>query len=105
MVRKSTLRRVRKGKRRGRESGFIVTWDVNSVDKIAARRLYYFLFGATVSRDGHLYRYPGFLEKDGIRYLGQSVVFVTPARVSELRSFLAHEGIEHEDTVATLGGF
>ncbi len=88
---------------RPRESGYIVTWDVNSVDRATAHRVQYFVFGTTVSSKGRLYEYPGFVERDGVRYLGQSVVFVPPALLREIDSFLAVHGVAHEATRATLG--
>ncbi len=97
------MRRVRKGQQRGAESGYIVTWDINSADRPAARRLYHFVFGETVSSRGRTYTYPGFVEKDGVRYLGQSVLFVRPHLLREIDAFLSRSGIEHEATRATLG--
>lgn len=102
MVRRSTMRRVRRGKRRGREVGFIVTWDVNSKDRAAAGRLFRFVFGGVSRSNGKTYRYPGFLERVGVRYLGQSVVFVRLARLREIDAFLSNNGIDHEVTPATL---
>lgn len=101
--RRSTLRWVRKGKARRRESGFIVTWDVNSADREAAHRLQRFVYGDMARSDGRVYRYPGFIEEDGVRYLGQSVVFVRPSLVGLLVDFLSRSGIEHEVTAATVG--
>ncbi len=103
MGRKSTLRRVRKGKGRAREEGFIVTWDVNSADRAAAHRLQRFIFGDVVKANGRTYRYPGFVEKQGVRYLGQSVLFVRPRLLEEVDSFLSNHGIEHEITPAGVG--
>lgn len=97
------MMRVRKGLARPPESGFIVTWDVNSVDRVAAHRLHYFMFGTTVTADGRLYRYRGFVERSGVRYLGQSVIFVPPSLLCEIDSFLVRNGVSHEATRATLG--
>ena len=97
------MKRVRKGKARPKESGFIVTWDVNSADRAAAHRLHYFMFGASVTSHGRSYTYTGFVERDGVRYLGQSVVFVPPSHLREIDSFLARNGVDHEATHATLG--
>ena len=102
MGRKSTLGWVRRGKRRGRESGYIVTWDVDSQDRSAANRLQYFLFGRSTTELGWR-RYGGFLEKEGVRYMGQSVIFVLPPRLNEIDSFLEKLGIGHEITGATVG--
>ena len=87
---------VRKGKQKVRGSGYVVTWDVDSRDRGTANRLWFFIFGRTVRNDGKEYRYPGFIWKDGVRYMGQSVVFVLPHRLTELTSFLASCGIDHE---------
>lgn len=97
------MKRVRRGRSRPRESGFIVTWDVNSLDQVAAHRVHYFIFGATVHSAGRLYLYPGFLEKEGVRYLGQSVVFVKPSLLRGIDAFLSRNGVDHEATLATLG--
>ncbi len=86
----------RKGKHKVRGSGYVVSWDVDSRDRAAASRLWFFIFGRTVRADGKEYRYPGFLWKDGVRYMGQSVVFVLPHRLPELTGFLTSCGIEHD---------
>ncbi len=87
---------VRKGKSKVRGSGFVVTWDVDSRDRSAANRLWAFLFGRTVQVGGREYSYEGFVWKDGVRYMGQSVVFVLPHRLNQLVGFLASTGIDHE---------
>ena len=103
MSRRSTMRRVRTGKARGRESGFLVTWDVNSADRTCVNRLRRFVYGDSTRCDGKQYRYSGFVEKDGVRYLGQSVLFVRPYALSEIVGFLASNSIDHEVTAATIG--
>jgi hypothetical protein len=103
MVRTTTMRRVRKGKQQSPETGFIVTWDVNSADRRACNRLYRFLYGDTTQNDGRTYRYPGFLEKEGVQYLGQSVIFVTPRLRSQIEESLARLGVDQEATPARLG--
>ena len=103
MARKSTLRRVRKAKARMREEGFIITWDVDSADRTTAHRLQRFIFGDVTRANGRTYRYPGFVEKPGVRYLGQSVLFVRPGLLKELVAFLSTNGIEHEVTPAGIG--
>ncbi len=97
------MRRVRRGKRRQRESGYIVTWDVNSTDSKAVNRLRRFVFGDVSRARGGTYRYPGFVEKEGVRYLGQSVLFVRPSLLGEIQGFLSRIAIEHEVTPATVG--
>ena len=96
MVRKSMMGRVRKGKHKVRGSGFVVTWDVDSKDRTAAYRLWTFLFGRTVKATEREYRYDGFVWRDGVRYMGQSVVFVLPHRLTEIVGFLSSQGIDHE---------
>jgi len=103
MTRKSTLRRVRKAKTHVREEGFIVTWDVDSADRTTAHRLQRFIFGDATRANGRTYRYPGFVERRGVRYLGQSVLFVTPNLLREIVAFLSGNGIEHEVTPAAIG--
>jgi len=66
-------------------------------------RLKRFIFGQHVERGGRAYDYPGFVEREGVRYLGQSVLFVVPSRRSELEAFLGQNGIAHHTTPATLG--
>ncbi len=87
---------VRKGKSKVRGSGFVVTWDVDSRDHSAANRLWAFLFGRKVRVGNREYSYEGFVWKDGVRYMGQSVVFVLPHRLNELVRFLASIGVDHE---------
>ncbi|OGS51208.1 MAG: hypothetical protein A3K65_00780 [Euryarchaeota archaeon RBG_16_68_12] len=103
MARKSTMRRVRKGKRWGPGRGFLVTWDVDSANQATAHRLRYFVFGSTVTSGGRPYRYPGFAEKEGVRYIGQSVLFVRPDLRREIVTFLSKNGIDHEVTSASIG--
>ncbi len=86
---------VRDGMRTLRGTGFLVTWDVNSKDRSTVDRLWMFLRGKTVRRNGKEYVYTGFLRCDGVRYLGQSVVFVVPRRIEELRNVLERLGVDH----------
>ncbi len=103
MARRSSMRRVRKGQVRMRESGFIVTWDVDSVDQITASRLRRFVFGDSSLHGGKVYRYPGFVEWEGVRYMGQSVLFVKPPLLKEILGTLERLGIDRESTPATVG--
>ncbi len=95
-MRKSTLGLVRSGKHKVRGSGFVVTWDVDSADRSASYAIWLFLFGRRLRLNGQEYHYEGFVWKDGVRYMGQSVVFVLPHRLAELVSILASHGIDHE---------
>ena len=95
-------------RRAGRErrvplQGFVITWDVDSRDRAQCARLRRFVFGETSKRDGRTYRYPGFVERPGVRYLGQSVLFVSAGDLSALRGFLESRGIDHVVTRASLG--
>lgn len=76
-------------------------WD--SRDGALCSKLRRFVFGYALSRGGRFYRYPGFVEREGIRYLGQSVLFVTPPRLEEIVVFLRGHGVEHVVNEATLG--
>jgi len=53
--------------------------------------------------DGKVYCYPGFVESDGVRYLGQSVLFVTTELLEEIRSFLWSQAVNHVVMTAWLG--
>ncbi len=101
-MRYRSVRRARR-QRSNTLHGFIVTWDVDSADSRQCTRLRLFIFGRTVTARGRLYRHGGFVEAEGVRYLGQSVLFVSPSRLGLLRAFLRREGISHVVTEATLG--
>lgn len=100
--RSASVRRARK-QRPSHQSGFIVTWDVDSRDKGLCGRLHRFVFGYALEKNGKRYRYAGFVERAGVRYLGQSVLFVIPAHLEELRAFLAANRVEHVAMTASLG--
>jgi len=97
-----SVRRARRG-RRGPLAGFIVTWDVDSRDASLCARLRRFVYGYTLRRGPRIYRYLGFVEREGVQYLGQSVLFVTAPRLGELQAFLRDQGVAHVVTTATLG--
>jgi len=96
---------VRRARRQGTGalSGYVVTWDVDSRDHAACARVRRFIFGEAHRTARRVYRYPGFVERDGVRYLGQSVLFVSRDSLSPLRSFLLGAGVEHHVIPATLG--
>jgi hypothetical protein len=56
-----------------------------------------------LEKNGREYRYAGFIERPGVRYLGQSVLFVIPELLSDLREFLRANRIEHVTMSASLG--
>lgn len=87
---------VRKGKSKVHGGGFVVTWDVDSADRSASFRIWAFLFGRRIRTGDREYAYEGFVWKDGVRYLGQSVVFVLPHRLPEILEVLGRCGIDHE---------
>ena len=86
---------VREGIRRTRGTGFLVTWDVDSKDRTMADRIRVFVWGKVVRRDGKEWVYEGFIHREGVRYIGQSVLFVRPALLEELTRFLAGYGADY----------
>lgn len=97
------MRRVRQGHAESRAVGFIVTWDVDSSDRRTADQLRRFVFGSSPYVKGRFYRYAGFVESEGVRYLGQSVLFVPSRARRSLDSWLTGHGIDHEVIPAVLG--
>jgi len=97
-----SLNRARR-QRQGVLGGHIVTWDVDSRDRALCTRLRRFVFGHAVIKGGREYRYRGFVDRPGVRYLGQSVLFVTAEDLPALRRFLVDHRIAHHVTAATLG--
>ena len=93
---------VRQGKTKARGFGFIVTWDVDSRDRPTVNRLMAFLYGRRVLNHGREYVYQGFVMRDGVRYLGQSTIFVLPHRLEPIREFLSRCGVDHEIAYAWL---
>ena len=87
---------VRQGKQKVRGSGYVVTWDVDSSNRSMANAVWMFIHGRSVRTDGREYTYPGFIERDGVRYLGQSDFFVLPHRLRELTQFLASKRVEYD---------
>lgn len=81
-----------------------MTWDVDSSDSSACSRLRRFVFGKTVEADGGAYRYPGFVDREGVCHVGQSVLFVTRERLVELAAFLHNQGIDHVVKRGSVGG-
>jgi len=100
-VRRS-VRRARRQRSRAL-AGYIVTWDVDSGNLLQCTRVRRFIFGHTVSTNGKTYRYPGFVELEGVRYLGQSVLFVDREQLDPLRGFLRANAVEHVVSEATMG--
>lgn len=80
-----------------------MTWDVDGGDSAMCARLRRFIFGKTVGVNNRTHRCPGFVELDGVRYLGQSVVFVTPERLEPLLRFLRERQVDHVVMRGSLG--
>ncbi len=102
MRRAASIRRVRR-QRSGGLDGYLVTWDVDSADSACCARLRRFVFGYVSNKSGRRYAYPGLLDRPGVRYLGQSVVFVPSDSLPVLRSYLSREGIDHVVMYASIG--
>src|SRR5690348_16145611 len=102
MPARRSVRRARREKSRAL-TGYIVTWDVDSSNLLQCSRVRRFIFGHTVSSNGKTYHYAGFVELDGVRYLGQSVLFVDQAHLDRLREFLRANGVEHVVSEAAMG--
>jgi hypothetical protein len=83
--------------------GYLVTWDVNSRVAGQAARVRRFVFGERSTKNGKTYVYEGFLRQQGVRYVGQSVLFVPRSRLMEIARFLMSVGVEFVVTQATLG--
>ncbi|MBI4416283.1 MAG: hypothetical protein HY557_04800 [Euryarchaeota archaeon] len=96
------MRRARRQKNEPM-TGYIVTWDVDSRDRTQCVRLRRFVYGYTGTWHRRSYRYPGFVEREGVRYLGQSVLFVTAVRLEELRKFLRSNGVAYVIVQAWIG--
>ncbi|MFQ6013004.1 MAG: hypothetical protein ACE5LS_05115 [Thermoplasmata archaeon] len=80
-----------------------MTWDVDSEDSSSSSRLRRYVFGYSTPKNGKVYRYPGLLDRDNVRYIGQSVLFVGSDHLRELTSFLKGARIAHVVTEAQLG--
>ncbi len=80
-----------------------MTWDVDSRNPSQCARVRRFVFGYTLNHGGRIYRYRGFVEGEGVRYLGQSVIFATAGTLPRLLGFLRDQGVECVVTSAWLG--
>ncbi|MFQ5552611.1 MAG: hypothetical protein ACE5EW_02710 [Thermoplasmata archaeon] len=89
--------------RTNRLRGFLVTWDVESRDASASARLKRYVYGYSLSNDGKTYRYTGLVDREGVRYVGQSVLFLGRSEMEELTSFLRNLGFQYVVTEAELG--
>jgi hypothetical protein len=102
MRHQASVRRAR-NQRGPRLDGFIVTWDVYSRDRALCGRVRRFVYGDRTRGNGKQYVYPGFIHQNGVRYLGQSVVFVSREPLPGLLNFLRSNGLSPVVTEATLG--
>lgn len=102
MTQQRSLQRARRQKGKP-TSGYFVTWDVHSGDATESAKLKRFVYGTTSTWKGKTYRYPGFVERDGVQYLGQSVLFVAEARLRPLLEFLRANGVGHVVRYGSLG--
>ena len=83
-------------------TGFIVTWDVDTRNRAQCSRLRRFVYGYALQSGGRVYRYSGFVEREGVRYLGQSVLFVAPRWIRPLREVLRSLQVEYAVVLASL---
>lgn len=80
-----------------------MTWDVDSDNARQCGRVRRFVFGYGLNQGERIYRYAGFVERDGVRYLGQSVLFVTAEALPDLLALLRAERVDHVVASAWLG--
>ncbi len=77
----------------------VLSYDIPGHDNAIAVAVAHFVFGYSVRARANggvrEYRYPGFIEKDGVVWLGQSVFLLTPERSRELQRFLDSKGVAH----------
>lgn len=78
----------------------IISYDIPGRERKTSVEIARFVFGTRTKaqvRGGDVkeYRYPGFIEKEGVVWLGQSVFLLTPQRSRELREFLSGKGVAY----------
>ena len=66
-------------------------------------RLQRFIYGYETTWEGRSYRHHGFVERDGVRYLGQSVLLACENRLPELIAGLTTIGVDFEVDSASIG--
>ncbi len=97
MTLRSMMGLVRAGKTKLQGTCYLVTWDIDSLDRTAVNRMQYYLFGRGTRSGGDLNKERrGFVWEEGVRYVGQSAVFVLPSRLAEIRRFLEENEIDYE---------
>src|SRR3989442_6227916 len=97
-----SVKRARKQRPSSRD-GFIVTWDVDSRDSAQCAKVRRFVFGYSLNGGERTYRYPGFVEREGVRYLGQSVLFVPAMWLDDLRAYLPNPKVAYVVTTPRVG--
>src|SRR5437899_11821730 len=97
-----SLRRARK-QQQAPMHGFIVTGEVDSANTAMCWRIRRFVFGYTSRKSGRAYHYAGLVERDGVRYLGESVLFASPPTLGLLTEYLRRERIGHVVIEASVG--
>ncbi|OGS51521.1 MAG: hypothetical protein A3K65_06945 [Euryarchaeota archaeon RBG_16_68_12] len=77
----------------------LVSYDIAGSDGSTAYAVSVWIFGRTVRTevDGgeKEYHYPGFLEKPGVVWVGQSVFLLTPERSREFQDYLNGKGVSY----------
>ncbi len=86
----------REGRSKIHRPCFLVVWHTDSERPGAMDRMQYFLFGRTYEKNGRRYEYPGFLSRDGVRYIAQSAVLVVPELLDPIVSLLSSDGADYE---------
>ena len=80
-----------------------MTRDVDSRDCAACARLKRFIYGYTLTANSGAYRYPGFVEREGVRYLGQSVLLVRADLVAEITNGLTEICVDFDIDSGSVG--
>jgi len=96
MTRKSMMGLVRKGATKVVGPGFLVTWAIDSRDRVAVNRMQYFLFGRSDRANAEGPERTAFVWREGVRYIAPSAVAVQPDRLPEIQEILRSNGIDHE---------
>ncbi len=65
--------------------------------------MYRFIYGHVGKWNDREYRYPGFVEREGVRYLGQSVLLVRKDRLPELTAGLTRIGVDFDLDCGSVG--
>lgn len=78
----------------------LVSYDISGSDGALRARVCRVIFGSTSTKSGgtrvRSYRYPGILDGQGARYVGQSVLLLPPQKAEALAAHLTRLGVKHE---------